>query len=115
MNERKTLLISYMMDPFRDESGGGVIYVKNLLKHQKTDYNIIFLGTGKESYTEDNITFIRITKRSKNYVLFNLKVFLWIIFSRRKYDFIHVHRSYFILPFLFLGKAIICYITRTHL
>jgi len=107
MNQKKTILISYMMDPLRDESGGGVVYVKNLLKHQVCDYNVIFLGTGSKSYIDNNITFIRITRQSKNYALFNLKVFLWNLFTKKHYDFIHVHRSYFILPFLFSGKPML--------
>lgn len=88
-----------MMDPFNDFQGGGVTYVKNLLSEQSKSYNIIFLGSGKTEQTNGNIKFINITNHPGNYILFNLKIIFWLFTNKYKFDLVHVHRSYFAIPF----------------
>lgn len=93
------------MDPFNDSQGGGVTYIRNLLKEQSLHYDVLFLGSGDTPLSKGSIDFVPITKSPGNFIVFNIKVIWWIWMNRPEYDIVHVHRSYFAIPFLHNRKA----------
>ena len=99
--------MSYMMDPFNDSQGGGVTYIRNLLKEQILGYDVLFLGSGDKPISKGSVDFVPITRKPGNFIAFNIKVIFWLLINRPRYDIVHVHRSYFAIPFLYFRKALI--------
>lgn len=102
----------YQTNPFEEGQGGGVRYVKNLLSGLKASCDsILFIGIGPKSESKGNISLIPVTKELTGYISFLFVLFLKLPFMNLgKYDFVHVHRLYFAIPFIILkpNLKIVC-------
>jgi L-malate glycosyltransferase len=119
LNDRDThanatlkIVMVYQTNPFMEDQGGGVRYVKNLLQGLKQHCEkVTFLGVGERKMIDGNIVFIPITRRLTGYVYFLLHLLLRVLFmDLSRYDVVHVHRLYYAIPFIILKPhlKIIC-------
>jgi len=100
----KFLIIQvYQTNPFKEGQGGGVRYVRNLLRGiQSSVREVLFLGLGKKEQ-QKHIKLIPITKEITGYIKFLFMLMIKLLFiNLSKYDIVHVHRLYFAIPFIFL-------------
>lgn len=100
------VLIPYQCDPETDSQGGGVRYVKNLIEQFPGRVSVLFWGVGRGKYINSHLEFKPITKKDRGYPLFVILAGLKCFFSKPVVDLVHVHRSYFALPFLFIWRRI---------
>ena len=103
MIEKPKIVTTYMTNPFEPGQGGGVRYVRNLLVECRDHCDeILFLGTAPRDRTEGNVRLISITsKKQCGYLRFLILLILRLPFiDMSSYDVVHVHRSYFAIPFL---------------
>ena len=100
--KKPSVIQVYQTDPFLSGQGGGVRYVKNLLEGTKSGCDkILFFGVGSDSKQRDNVSFVPVTKILGNYAFFLISLFFKILrMDLSSYDVVHVHRSYFAIPFL---------------
>lgn len=102
----------YQTNPFKDGQGGGVRYVRNLLRGIKNDCEkILFFGIGDREQHQGSIELYPIRSEMTGYIKFLLFLMLKLPFiDLSKYDVIHVHRLYFAIPFILLkpNLKIVC-------
>jgi L-malate glycosyltransferase len=103
--EHIKIVSTYMTNPFESGQGGGVRYVRNLLKQTDADsYKVLFFGIGPKKKVLGNTTLIPVTSRKYcGYPYFLIRLILLLPFiDLSSYKVVHVHRSYFAIPFLLL-------------
>lgn len=105
---RPNIIVVYQMDPFGDGQGGGVRYVTNVLEGTKGLCNeILFLGIGKTPRSQGSPVVQPVTSTITTYPVF-LFFLIWKLLTTNldKYTVVHVHRSYYAIPFLLLKPGI---------
>lgn len=105
------LVMVYQTNPFEQEQGGGVRYVRELASAiASKGGQITFFGVGGKAETRGNIRYIPVMQNPNHPLLFMAKCALarWRHIGSRE-AVVHVHRLYFTLPFL--GSSIRCIAT----
>lgn len=113
MKDDLRVVTTYMTNPFEPGQGGGVRYVRNLLAAtDERGVKVLFLGIGSSERTEGATTLIPITSRKYcGYLYFLIRLMIRLPFlDLSSYKVVHVHRSYFAIPFILLkpNLKIVC-------
>jgi L-malate glycosyltransferase len=104
------ILMAYQTNYFAEDQGGGVRYVVNLTRAlASTGVHVTFLGAGGYPKSEGNVVYIPIAPAGAGTVRF----FLGLLWARLRHirlseSVVHVHRLYYVLPFLGRRIRVVC-------